>query len=311
MNRTALFRLLTLALALVVGAAFAGDAFAKKKKKKKKKKADPAEVTEPPEVDTISDQLGAYEWGMSPDEVIVVASEEIKEEYAYKASQLNDTIKEDKLYQKRDKAIKKLKKSYVEFKGQPTGWDSSVAKAEYTHKNGEAMMEVRHDKWTDYFFFISNPMYDPTAGSDASRWKKNEVILWKVYRAFDSAMFPGLKWENIQTIMTSKFGEGPYKVKKFDKDTKFVNVIGIQWQDERSLLTLVNQFTFFGIFCLRFESKKIHNQIDELRVNKPPKSDKSHAIVDGLDDGEGSDSEANIVDMLTGKGHGSKNSSVK
>ncbi|MBW2261860.1 MAG: hypothetical protein JRG91_07800, partial [Deltaproteobacteria bacterium] len=107
MNRTAFFRLLTLALALAVGAAFAGDAFAKKKKKKKKKKKnEPAQITEPPQVETISDQLGDYTWGMSPDEVIVVASEEIKTEYAYKASQLNDTIKEDKLYQKRDKALK-------------------------------------------------------------------------------------------------------------------------------------------------------------------------------------------------------------
>jgi hypothetical protein len=304
-------RLLTLVLALVVGAAFAGDAFAKKKKKKKKKKKGPAEITEPPKVDSIVDQLGDYQWGMSPEETILVAIEEVKAEYQYKASQLNDTIKEDKLFLKRDKAIKKIKKSFIEFKGQPTGWDSSVAKEEYTHKNGESMIEVRHDKWTDYFFFILNPGYDPTAGSDASGWKKNEIILWKVYRAFDSAMFPGLKWSNIQEIMTTKFGSSPFKVKKFDKDTKFVYVTGLQWQDDRTLLTLVNQFTFFGIFCLRFESKKIHNQIDELRVNKPPKQDKGHAIVDGLDDGTGADSESDIVDVLTGKGHGSKGSSIK
>jgi hypothetical protein len=310
MNRSKIMRLLTLTVAVTVTAAFAGDALAKKKKKKKKKKKAPAEVTEPPEVDTIADQLGDYKWGMSVEEVIAAAIEEVKAEYQFKASTLNDSIKEDKLFQRRDKAIKKIKKSYVEFKGQPTGWDSSVAKEEYTHKNGESMIEVRHDKWTDYFFFISNPTYDPTAGSDASRWVRNEVILWKLYRAFDSAMFPGLKWANVQEIMTVKFGAGPFKVKKFDKDTKFVNVIGLQWRDDNSILTLVNQFTFFGIFCLRFESAKISKQIDILRVNKPPKQDKGHAIVDGLDDGTGSDSESDIVDVLTGKAHG-KGSSVK
>jgi hypothetical protein len=124
-------------------------------------------------------------------------------------------------------------------------------------------------------------------------------------------MFPGLGWENVQDIMTSKFGQDPFKVKKFDKDTKFVYVTGLQWQDTKTLLTLVNQFTFFGIFCLRFESKKIGKQIDTIRVNKPPKQDASHAVVDGLDDGTGSDSESNIVDVLTGKGHGAKNSNVK
>ncbi len=306
-------RTLTVLIALLTGAAVlvtaSTDALAKGKKKKAKDTT-PPEATEPPASEAIASQVGDIQWGMSPDEVIAAVSEQIKAEYQEKAKAITDSIKEDKLFQQRDKAIEKVKKSYIEFKGQPTGWDSSVVKKEYTHKNGESMIVVEHDKWDDYYFFIDNPDYNPAAGSGASSWDENKVVLWKLYRSFDAGMFPGLQWESVQEIMIGQFGAMPFKVKQFDKDTKFVKVVGLQWQDDQTLLTLVNQFTFFGIFCLSFEAKHIQKRIDELRVNKPPSDDEGHAIVDNLSEGTGSDSDSNIVDILAGKSHGAQNSPV-
>ncbi len=312
MRRSTLTGLIALLVALAVGVT-AGDAIAKKKGKAKGKKADsgqPPEATEPPQSEAIAAQLGQLEWGMSPEQVLEIVKEQVREEYKAEAAMINDTIKEDKLFLKMEKELKKIEDSYYEFKGGPK-WDSSVVKTEYTHNNGEAMFVVKHKKWSDFYFFIASPDYNPSATSKDPLGEQNKVVLWKLYRAFDAAMFPGLDWQNVREILAKQFGPEPFKVKEFDPDTKFVNVVSVQWQDQKTMLSLVNQFTFFGIFCLRFEDKHIAGQIDKLRVNKPAITTGNKAIVDGLSDGSGKDSESNIVDILTGEGHGAANSSVQ
>jgi hypothetical protein len=297
-------------LTISFGITSAGDAWAKKKKKKKPTSDEPAEVTEPQKSDAIAGYIEGVTWGMSPDAVIEVIKGQVREFYKAQAAELNDSIKEDKIFNKMEKELKKVEDSYYEFKGTPK-WDSSVVQDEYTHKNGEAMIFYRHERWTDYYFFIASPDYNPSATSKDPLYEQNKMVLWKLYRAFDASMFPGLTWADVRSILGQEFGDAPYKVKKFDPDTKFVNVVEVRWQDDHTLLSLVDQMTFFGIFCLRFEDKYIGKQIDKLRVNKSAKDKDGHAIVDGLSDGTGKDSESNIVDVLTGKGHGDKGSSVK
>lgn len=268
---------------------FAGaDAFAKKGKKKKKKgkKKTKKEITVPPKSDAIDPMIEEFDWGMTHEEVIKILSKRIKKEYKKKMVKLSDPIKEDKLHLTMTKKIKALKKGYIEFDGQVTGYDSSLVNVEYTHHNSESMILFRKDakldrKWDDYFFFINDS-------------------LWKIFRAFDADMFPGLKWTDVQAAMTTKFGANPLHVKKFDPDTKYVNVIGLQWQGKNTLLTLLNYTTFYGIFCLRFEDKNTLAQIDTLRVNKP-KKEQTDSIVDAITEGTSSDASSDIVDQLTKK----------
>lgn len=265
---------------------FAGaDAFAKKAGKKKKSKSkQPKEITVAPQTDEIAPMIEGFTWGMSKDEVLKVLSGKIKEEYKAKMVKAKDPIKEDKLHQDMQKKIKALKKSYVEFEGQITGYDSSLVKIEYTHNNNESMLVFPKDmktdrKWDDYFFFINNK-------------------LWKMFRAFDADMFPGLKWVDVQSAMSTKFGPNPLKVKKFDPDTKIVQTLGLQWQDKMTLMTLLNYTTFYGIFCLRFEDKDTASEIDTLRVNKPMEKPQE-SIVDAITEGTAKDEAHDIVDQLT------------
>jgi hypothetical protein len=259
---------------------------AKKGKKKKGKGKEPKEVTVAPKSDQIAPMIEEFKWGMTKDEVIKILSKKIQGEYQEKMAKAADPIKEDKLHQTMLQKIKALKDSYVEFKGQVTGFDSSLVKTEYTHKNGESMIIFPKDlkterKWDDYFFFINEK-------------------LWKMFRAFDADMFPGLTWNDVAAAMGTKFGEGPLKVKKYDSDTKIVHILGLQWQDDNTLLTLLNYTTFYGIFCLRFEDKQMLKQIDSLRVNKPP-VETTESIVDAITEGTAQDASHDIVDQLTKK----------
>jgi len=262
------------------------DAFAKKAKKKKGKKKAKTEVTVAPQSDQIAPMIEEYEWGMSSDEVIKVLGAKIQKEFQEKMGKANDPIKEDKLHQDMLKKIKEVKKSYTEFTGQVTGYDSSLVKTEYTHKNSETMLVFTKDmkgdrKWDDYFFFINGK-------------------LWKIFRAFDAEMFPGLTWKDVQSAMESKFGGGPFKLKHFDPDTKVVSTLGVQWQDKATMLTLLNYTSFYGIFCLRFEDKAVLEQIDSLRVNKPAEKT-GPSVVDAITEGSATDGSSDIVDQLTKK----------
>ena len=262
------------------------DALAKKGKKKKGKSKEPKEVTAAPKSDQISPMIEEYTWGMSKDDVIKILSKKIQSEYQDKMAKAADPIKEDKLHQTMLQKIKSVKDGYVEFKGQVTGFDSSLVKTEYTHKNGESMIMFPKDlktdrKWDDYFFFINEK-------------------LWKMFRAFDADMFPGLTWNDVQSAMITKFGADPLKVKHYDPDTKIVQILGVQWQDDKTVLTLLNYTTFYGIFCLRFEDKEMLKQIDSLRVNKPP-VETNQTIVDAITEGTAQDSSSDIVDQLTKK----------
>jgi len=259
---------------------------AKKEKKKKQKKDEPKEVTTPPHSEQIAPMIEGFTWGMTKDQVLEILTKKIQDEFKEKLAKAADPIKEDKLHQTMLQKIKAIKDGYIEFNGQVTGYDSSLVKTEYTHHNNESMLVFPKDlktdrKWDDYFFFINGK-------------------LWKIFRAFDADMFPGLKWSDVSAAMSTKFGENPLKVKKYDPDTRVVQVIGLQWQDDKTLLTLLNYTSFYGIFCLKFEDKKTLKEIDSLRVNKPPE-EKSMSVVDAITEGTGQDSAHDIVEKLTKK----------
>ena len=273
---------------------FAGaDLYAGKKKKgkKKKKKQKSTEVTVAPTSEQIDPMIEEFDWGMTHEEVLKILSKKIEDKYRKKMAKTSDPINEDQYYKQMQAKIKLLKKGYVEFTGQVTGYDSSLVNIEYTHKNDESMIVFPKDskmgrKWDDYFFFINDR-------------------LWKIFRAFDADMFPGLQWTDVQGAMSTKFGAKPLEMKKFDPDTKLVNVIGLQWQDSNTLLSLLDYTTFFGIFCLRFEDHSTLAQIDTLRVNKPPSKGGS-SIVDAITEGTSADGSEDIVDQMTKKSHKDK-----
>ena len=284
-------------MVMLIGVCFVftgADAFAKKAKKKKKGKKEKKEVTVAPQSDQIAPMIEEYKWGMSSDEVLKVINGKIQKEFQEKMGKANDPIKEDKLHQDMLKKIKEVKKSYIEYTGQVTGYDSSLVKTEYTHNNSESMLLFTKDmkgdrKWDDYFFFINGK-------------------LWKIFRAFDAEMFPGLTWKDVQSAMESKFGSGPFKLKHFDPDTKIVSTLGVQWQNKDTMLTLLNYTSFYGIFCLRFEEKAVLEQIDSLRVNKPMEKT-GPSVVDAITEGSATDGSSDIVDQLTKKKPKSKGSS--
>lgn len=256
----------------------------KKRQKKKGMKKAAAEVTVAPKSDQIAPMIAEYNWGMTHEDVLKILTKKIEDEYREKMAKAGDPIKEDKLHLTMRSKIKALQESYIEFTGQITGFDSSLVKNEYTHHNDEAMIVFPKDlkvgrKWDDYFLFIGDR-------------------LWKIFRAFDAEMFPGLKWQDVQNAMVVKFGADPYMLKKFDEDTHAVHILGLQWQEPKTLMTLLDYTTFYGIFCLRFEDKNMLGQIDSLRVNKPREESKA-GIVDAITEGTSSDASADIVDRLT------------
>jgi hypothetical protein len=237
-----------------------------------------------PHSDAIAPYLGQVEWGWSRRQLVEYYTQKIREDYRERIAKARNHTDQDRLVIERNRAVQRLRRNVVRFDGRTTGYDSGFLRDEFTHNNNEEMVRVRGDNADDYFFFIDGK-------------------LWKWYHAFDASVFSGADWETFKTALARRFGEGLERTGKVHEHAD--ERTWVEWQDDDTRARALDNTTFYGFYCLVFESRETLAQLDQLRSNAPRRrGSDSHALVDavtgGGDDDETDDAHSDVVDRITG-----------
>jgi len=271
--------MLMLSVNAVAHAAPAHAAPAKKKAKRDKEEKVPVSAE-------ISKSMTEITWGMSKDELQKKLIDKVKEKYRPLVAKTKDAVEEDRLRNAATDEIKRIKDSFVEFKGTSTGWDVSFLRGEFTHGNDESMLVQRDQNSQNFYFFIDDK-------------------LWKWYKAFDAEVFRAGDFAGFSGAVQRRFG--PAK----DVSAELAPGSGtrhwLEWQDDKTRLRAVDQSDFYGFYCLVFEEKATVGNLAKLRTNTKTVATKQHALVDAVTapPARDADSSPDVVDRITGKSRGS------
>jgi hypothetical protein len=201
MRKSFLFGVGVLAMALVMGHA---DTASAKGKKAKKPVAAAKKKKEAPKADTkaVTELMGAFKWGMTPDEVFAVLGKQIDDKYAERIKGTSDVFEQNKLRKGAVADKKKLKESFVEFNGKgESPWNVSIIDREFDQKNDEAMF------WT-----WEN---DKASGMDQRRFYFFvDGKLWKMFIQFNADLFDGKTFADFQAVMEKRYGDGAIEMRK-------------------------------------------------------------------------------------------------
>jgi hypothetical protein len=259
---------------------FALSSVAQRRGRARGRPAAPAAIPNSPH---IAEELGAIQWGWTHDQVINYYRDAITARYQ-PLLRNKGQVEQDRLMQDRDQEIRDLRQSYVQFNGQQNQrrWDTSFVGHEYTHNNGESMLvhdDQQHGNREFFFFFNDH--------------------LWKRYQARELPRGGHLEFDAFTAGMEQMFGHGQ-QVPLDDPPGQ----TAMAWQDAHTRLHLVNNATFFNVFCLVYEEKATLARLTELRHNMPAKAVVAHnagaeAGVPQVGNVEG-DQNTDIVDRITG-----------
>lgn len=262
--------------------AHAAPAHAGGKKKGKKEAADKVPVSA-----EISKSMTDLTWGMSKDELQKKLIDKVKEKYRPLVAKTKDPVEEDRLRTAATDEMKRIKDSFVEFKGTSTGWDVSFLRGEFTHGNDESMLVMRDQNSQNFYFFIDGK-------------------LWKWYKAFEASVFPAGNFNAFAASVQRRFG--PAKEAEGELSPGTGKRHWLEWQDDKTRLRAVDQTDFYGFYCLVFEEKSTVNNLAKLRTHtREVNTTNKNALVEAVTapPSRDSDSSADVVDRITGKHHAS------
>lgn len=230
----------------------------------------------------ISKSMGDLKWGMTKDELQKQLIGKVKEHYQPLIAKTKDAVEEDRLREAANTEVKRIKDSFVEFKGTSTGWDVSFLRGEFTHGNDESMLVMKDQNSQNFYFFMGGK-------------------LWKWYKAFDAEVFPAGNFSTFAGAVQKRFG--PAK----DAHGELIPGSGdrhwLEWQDDTTRLRAVDQTDFYGFYCLVFEQKSTVANLAQLRGNTKEVGDKKHAMIEAVTakgNASDPDSTPDIADRISG-----------
>ena len=284
--------LLALALALGGGSAYAKAA---KKKAGAKKPAAAAKVKAAPKADTkaVTELMGNFKWGMTPDEVVGVIGKQIDDRYAEKLKETSDVFEQNKLRKAATAEKKKIKDSYLEFKDKETPWDVSIIDREFDHKDDESMFWI----WEN----------DPNSGKDQRRFYFFvDGKLWKMFIQFNASLFEGKTFADFQAVMEKRYGSGAIEMRKNRNGSEEFDFI--YWRSGGTYLRAIDLTKFYSSFCIAISDESVEKWIADRRVQRNPKANKDNAIADAVAEdptkvtGKPPEDNSDAVDKITGGG---------
>lgn len=220
-----------LAAALGAGAALtvpslAGDAVAEAGKAKKKKKTAakpkakaPAKLTADQKKARV-EMMGSFKFGMSKDEVLAALGKQLDERYAELIAETQDVYKQDQLRKEKKKELARVKKSFVEFTGQKSGWDVSIVDEHFKHGTDEAMLEYWENQGGKnqrrFFFFQDGQLWKMVIQIDTAQFGEEQ----QSFEFFANAMKSRYGADVVDPAQTETAYKGEVFVKAVDK-TRF------------------------------------------------------------------------------------------
>ena len=250
-RRFAVFSWVIVGVALL-GLVGVGVADAKGRKKRRR-----ANVVSKANAKALGQLMGRFKFGMSKNQVLKVLAREINERYAEKIKEATDIYTQDKLRRQKRAELRRIKKSFIAFKGRKTGWDVSIIDKEFAHNTGESMMVY----------------WENVGGKDQRRFFFfHEGRLYKMFIALNSDMLKPSQRQFgfFQKIMEQRYGRG---------DIHYANQDGaktpthISWATRRFRVRAIDKLQFYGNFCLSISDPQVEEALEPMRAaQRKPKA---------------------------------------
>ncbi len=230
--------------------------------------------------EAIEGQMQGVPWGMHYKNVIAVFERKIKERYKEDLKNSRGAIEEDRIRSKMTREISKLKKSYIKFDGQRTGFEGDIVEEEFTHNNGESMIKWDAGKHVEYMFFFDGR-------------------LWKRVRSFRKDSFKDdITFDVYVSTLANRFGDGKEYRSDIDKLTE------IKWQNTDTYMSARDKSGFFGVYCLAFTARVTEDNLSKLRTSRDRHDgsvdDGVSNVITTVTSGDLSDSHSSVIDGYTG-----------
>lgn len=233
-----------------------------------------------PNTDAIKEQMEGLPWGLKYTSVLAYFEQQIRKTYEPDLKSATGAIEEDRIRSRMLRDIERLRESYIEFKGQRTGFEGSLIESEFTHNNGESMLMYDAGKYVEYMFFF-------------------EGRFWKRIRAFRKDELQGLDFESYVSTLINRFGEGR---EVYNDKGEFAE---IKWKDKSSYMSAEDRSSFYGVYVLIFTARLTQDNLAKLRKNADREgggpSEKVSGMVTAATGGEASDSHTSVIDSYTGR----------
>jgi hypothetical protein len=248
-------------LMVAVSLAFAGPALAggKSKKKKKPTAGKVEKAKKPPKVSEehkkkLAEQLDAYKFGMSKDEVLGVVKKKLEERYKEQIEATTDIATQDKLKRQKKEELDRVSKTFVAFEGTKSGWDVSLIEDQFAHRTGESMLtqwENQNGKNNRRFFFFF------------------EGKLWKMFISLDTSMLPADKqnFETVQSVMEANYGAGLVEPGK------------ITWETSEFHVQALDKLKAYDALALVLWDPAVAKTVEQVRKDKAPPPEVQNGVI--------------------------------
>lgn len=231
-------------------------------------------------------KAGTFRWGMKPDEVMGLVKTSVDKKYEPRIKQASqDPGKQQRIREEQTRELNAVKKSFAKFEGQKTGWDVSIVDKEFQQNTGEAMLVVKEDVWTRYFFFFEDGLY-------------------KMFLAFNKDAIEGKSFADFGKDMERKYGRG----KEVFREEKIKGGVRrsldrFDWAAGGDRLQLVDRSAFYDVFCLVLFDGSTASRLNERRKVVNPGTVQKDELVEAVVKADKNDRDANdnIIDRITGK----------
>jgi hypothetical protein len=262
----------------------AAPALAKAKKAAGKVAAESSGKKSAPNAKALADLAGKFKWGMTPDEVTKLITDQLTAKYQDQITKEQDVYQQDSLRKSMNEEIEKVKTSYIKFDGQKSGWDVSIVDKEFAHHDGESMMVFWEKDQRRFLFFHNEHLY-------------------KQFIAFNAEhpVFQGKTFDDFAKLIEKRFG--PAEMKFTSLRTKDEQTLDhLEWapsgDDE---LWAIDQSQFYGNFCLVLKQRSTSSQLASKHGDRSGKGG-GNALIDSVTtpDKVAGDPNSDIVDQITG-----------
>jgi hypothetical protein len=240
----------------------------------------------------VSELLGPWKWGMSSDDVLAALQKQLGERRAPEIAKMTDVYAQNQARKQIKSDVENVRKSYIKFEGQKTGWDVSIIEGEFLHKNGEAMLQYRETdaasgREQDRFFFFKDDK------------------LWKQFIAFNMEPYKGKTFNDFRDAMEARYGKGAPIIKR-GLDGKD-HTVAVAWRSGGTYLRAVDLTQFYSNFCIAFSDDNVEKTEQAARDERAPKTPVRAVVTEGK---AGSDKmldpNSDVIDrIIQGQGQGS------